>query len=103
VKFKEETFNGIYPKARDTLKEFLQKTCSCSSQEAMLCPRCSSLFDKDATKSLESSKIKIEIEKQRDKEEMKKGEAQTNVVSCKGQSWPSYRLPVERVLIFLHI
>lgn len=71
VKFKEETSNKIYPKTRDTLKDFLLKKCS-SNQEEMLCPRCSSLFYKDATKSLESSKIKIEIEKQRDKEEMKR-------------------------------
>jgi len=50
-KFEEEISSRIYPKAGNTLLEFLQKNCS-SNQEVILWPRCSTVFDKADAKSL---------------------------------------------------
>jgi len=40
-----------YPKAEDDLIDFLNK-CKISNTNAMLCPRCSAVFDKEAAKSV---------------------------------------------------
>jgi len=42
-----------YSMAEEELIDFLNR-CKLKNSEVMLCPRCSSVFDKEATKSLES-------------------------------------------------
>jgi len=41
-----------YPRAEEDLIDFLNK-CKISNTNAMLCPRCIAIFDKDAAKSVE--------------------------------------------------
>jgi hypothetical protein len=41
-----------YPKAEEDLIDFLNR-CKISNAHAMLCPRCSAVFDKKAAKSIE--------------------------------------------------
>jgi len=41
-----------YPKAEEDLIDFLNR-CKISNTNAMLCPRCSAVFDKEAVKSIE--------------------------------------------------
>jgi len=41
-----------YPKAEEDLIDFLNR-CKISNTHAMLCPRCSAVFDKEAAKSVE--------------------------------------------------
>jgi len=41
-----------YPRAKEDLIDFLNK-CKISNTNAMLCPRCSTDFDKKAAKSVE--------------------------------------------------
>jgi len=47
-----EKMKVAYPKAEEDLIEFL-KRCKISNTDAMLCPKCSAVFDKEAAKSVE--------------------------------------------------
>ncbi|MCH79703.1 hypothetical protein A2U01_0000457 [Trifolium medium] len=68
-KFKDETSNKIYPDDEETLSEFLHKKCS-FNQKVMLCPRCSSVFDKATAKAFERSNIKKEFDTSEAKKEV---------------------------------
>ncbi|AES87910.2 hypothetical protein MTR_4g037440 [Medicago truncatula] len=46
-----EKAKAAYPMAEEELIDFLNR-CRLKNYEVMLCPRCSSVFDKEATKSL---------------------------------------------------
>jgi hypothetical protein len=47
-----EKMKVAYPKAEEDLIDFLNR-CKISNAHAMLCPRCSTVFDKEAAKSVE--------------------------------------------------
>ena len=47
-----EKMTAAYPKAEEDLIDFLNR-CKISNTNAMLCPRCSAVFDKEAAKSVE--------------------------------------------------
>jgi len=47
-----EKMEVAYPKAEEDLIDFLNR-CKISNTNAMLCPRCSALFDKEAVKFVE--------------------------------------------------
>jgi len=47
-----EKMTAAYPKAEEDLIDFLNR-CKISNTNAMLCPRCSAVFDKEAAKSIE--------------------------------------------------
>ncbi|MCI37050.1 hypothetical protein A2U01_0058274, partial [Trifolium medium] len=47
----EQKIEEVYPSAGEDLIDFLQK-CKLNNSEAILCPRCSAMFDKKATASL---------------------------------------------------
>jgi len=47
-----EKMTAAYPKAEEDLIDFLNR-CKISNTNAMLCPRCSVVFDKEAAKSIE--------------------------------------------------
>ena len=47
-----EKMTAAYPKAEEDLIDFLNR-CKISSTSVMLCPRCSTVFDKEAAKSVE--------------------------------------------------
>jgi hypothetical protein len=50
----DENLNTTYPTAEEELIDFLNR-CKLKNFEEMLCPRCSAVFDKEATKGLEGS------------------------------------------------
>ena len=50
----DEKLKTTYPTAEEDLIDFLNR-CKLESSEVMLCPRCSVVFDKKATKGLEGS------------------------------------------------
>ncbi|KEH17078.1 hypothetical protein MTR_0046s0080 [Medicago truncatula] len=47
-----ENVKGAYPKDEEDLVDFLNR-CKISNTNAMLCPRCSAVFDKEAAKAIE--------------------------------------------------
>jgi len=47
-----EKMKTTYPEAEEDLIDFLNR-CKISNTHAMLCPRCSAVFDKEAAKSVE--------------------------------------------------
>jgi hypothetical protein len=47
-----EKMKVAYPKVEEDLIDFLNR-CKISNAHAMLCPRCSAVFDKEAAKSVE--------------------------------------------------
>jgi len=50
----DEKLKAAYPTTEEELIDFLNR-CRLKNFEVMFCPRCSVLFDKEATKGLESS------------------------------------------------
>lgn len=50
-----EKIKVVCPKAEEELIDFLNR-CKIIGSEVMLCPRCSALFDIEATKDLENIK-----------------------------------------------
>ncbi|MCI93214.1 hypothetical protein A2U01_0114512, partial [Trifolium medium] len=46
----DEKIEEVYPSAGEDLIDFLQR-CKLNNSEAILCPRCSPMFDKKATES----------------------------------------------------
>jgi len=50
----DEKLKTAYPTAEEVLIDFLNR-CKLKNSEVMLGPRCSVVFDKEATKGLESS------------------------------------------------
>ena len=50
----DEKLKTTYPTAEEELIDFLSR-CKLKNSEVMLCPRCSVVFDKEATKGLEGS------------------------------------------------
>lgn len=59
-KFEKEISSRIYPKAENTLLEFLQRNCS-SNQEVILLQRCSSVFYEADAKSFEKIQCEDQI------------------------------------------
>lgn len=49
----QEKLKVVFPKAEEELIDFLNQ-CKLKDFEVMLCPRCSSVFDKEAPKKLEN-------------------------------------------------
>jgi len=47
-----EKMTVVYPRAEEDLIDFLNR-CKISNTNVMLCPRCSAIFNKEATKSVE--------------------------------------------------
>lgn len=56
----ENEVKGVFPRAWDTLAEFLPQKKVCD-RDVMLCPCCSAVFDRFTAKAFESSKIRINI------------------------------------------
>ncbi|KAJ1438422.1 Pro-Pol polyprotein [Sesbania bispinosa] len=54
IKQFEKEFSQIYPKPGETHVDFLTEEKE-NSQEVTLCPRCSAIFDKSATKAFEEA------------------------------------------------
>lgn len=54
---KEVNLEEVYPKAGETLVEFLSRSKD-GEKEVMLCPRCSAVFDKSAAKAYQDSEMK---------------------------------------------
>ncbi|KEH16120.1 hypothetical protein MTR_0319s0030, partial [Medicago truncatula] len=50
----QKNIERAYPKAEEDLVDFLNR-CKISNTNAMLCPRCSAVFDKEAAKAIEDS------------------------------------------------